>query len=83
MKITKRQLRRIIKEEKKRILRESPRYMDSSQEKAAVKAAAAETGNTIDSLQMLIDLNYHRFTEEENNTLEQAIDILNDILYKR
>jgi len=83
MKITKRQLKRIIKEEKKRILRESPRYMDSSQEKAAVKAAAAETGNTIDSLQMLIDLNHHRFTDEENNILEQAIDILNDTLYKR
>ena len=86
MKITKRQLRRIIREEKQRLLQETPRnprYMDSSEEKTAARLASNEANSTIDSLQMLLDLNYHRFTDEESSILDQALDILNDKLYKR
>ena len=83
MKITKRQLRRMIREEKKRILREAPGFMSSHEEKAADRSRSNEANSTIDSLQMLLDLHNHRFTDEENDILEQALDILNDKLYKR
>ena len=78
MKITKRQLRRIIKEEKARLV--SERYLDSSEEKAAAKERDAFAGNTIMDLEMLLDLNYHRFTDDESKVLDQALQILNSRL---
>ena len=57
--------------------------MDSSEEKTAARLASNEANSTIDSLQMLFDLNYHRFTDEESRILDQALDILNDKLYRR
>jgi len=79
MKITKRQLRRIIKEEKAKLV-EAPRYMDSSEEKAMVKEREAFAGNVISDLEMLLDLNYHRFTDDESKILDQALQILNSRL---
>ena len=79
MKITKRQLRRIIKEEKAK-LAESPRYLDSSEEKAMAKEREAFPGDTILDLEMLLDLNYHRFTDDESKILDRALQILNSKL---
>ena len=79
MKITKRQLKRIIKEEKAK-LAESPRYMDSSEEKAMAKKIDAFAGDTILDLETLLDQNYGLFTDVENRTLEQALQILNSRL---
>ena len=79
MRISKRQLRQIIKEEKAR-LAESSRYLDSSEEKAKAKEIAAFDGDTILDLELLIDQNYGRFTDAENRTLEQALQILNSRL---
>ena len=75
MKITKRQLRRIIREEKTRLLVET-RYASSHEEKAATKEVAAMAGNTIMELESLIDLNYHLFTDAENRILDQALELL-------
>ena len=79
MKITKRQLRRIIKEEKTR-LTESSRYMDSHEEKAAAKEIGAFANDTIMDLETLLDQNYGRFTDDENRTLTHALAILNSRL---
>ena len=79
MKVTKRQLRRIIKEEKAR-LAESPRYLDSSEEKAMAKERETFARDTILELETLLDLNYHRFTDEESEKLERALQILNSRL---
>ncbi len=78
MKITKRQLRRIIKEERAKLV--SERYLDSSEEKAMAKKFDSFADDTILDLEMLIDQNYGRFTDEENKTLAQAVQILNSRL---
>tara|TARA_R100000008_G_scaffold34532_1_gene19545 strand:- start:1906 stop:2151 length:246 start_codon:yes stop_codon:yes gene_type:complete len=78
MKITKRQLKRIIKEERAKLV--SERYLDSSEEKAMAKKFDSFAGDTILDLEMLIDQNYGRFTDDENKTLAQAVQILNSRL---
>ena len=78
MRITKRQLRRIIKEEKARLV--SERYLDSSEEKAQAKKLDAFAGDTILDLELLIDQNYGRFSDAENGILQQAVEILNNRL---
>ena len=78
MKITKRQLKRIIKEERAKLV--SERYLDSSEEKPYAKKIESFAGDTILDLETLIDQNYGRFTDAENRTLEQAVAILNSRL---
>lgn len=78
MKITKRQLRRIIKEEKAKLV--SERYLDSSEEKAMAKAIGTFADDTISDLEMLVDQNYGRFSSNEIETLQQALEILNNRL---
>ena len=78
MKITKRRLKRIIKEERAKLV--SERYLDSSEEKAYAKKIESFAGDTILDLEMLIDQNHGRFTDAENRTLEQAVAILNSRL---
>ncbi len=78
MKITKRQLKRIIKEERAKLV--SERYLDSSEEKAYAKELESFSSDTIQDLEMLIDQNYGRFTDDENRTLDQAVQILNSRL---
>ena len=71
MKITKRQLKRIIKEE----LNEGS-YASSHDEKAQAAASEAFAGDTIMDLESLHDQMYGRFTDDENRILDQAITLL-------
>jgi hypothetical protein len=83
MKITRRQLRRIIREEKKRILREAPRYMSSHEEKAAAAGGARRLPDLADALEMELDLLTGSVTPEEEQTLEAAVIILQRLANER
>ena len=71
MNITKKKLKKIIKEE----LHET--YASSHDEKAQAAAAGEFAGNTIMDLESLHDQLYSRFTDDENKILDQAIALLN------
>ena len=75
MKITKRQLKRIIKEEKAKSIKES-RYMSSHEEKALPSQNA---DSILLDLESLLDMNYHIFTDAESSILEQALEIMNKL----
>jgi hypothetical protein len=77
MKISRSQIRKIVRSTR---LAESPRYLDSSEEKAMAKERETFAGDTILELETLLDLNYHRFTDEESEILDQALQILNSRL---
>ncbi len=76
MRITTKQLRRIIKEEKARLAAES-RYMSSHEEKAA--AGGIDADSVIDELESLLDLNYHVFSDTESGIIEQALEIISKL----
>ena len=69
MKISKRQLRRIIKE-----------YASSHEEKASAADQKDFASNVIMDLEHLVDQNSGNFSDAEFRTLEQALQILQKII---
>jgi ribosome assembly protein YihI (activator of Der GTPase) len=79
MKITKKQLSKIIQEEFARARQEarSPgTYKSSHEEKADIKADAAFADDTLDNLDRLMDRTGQIFSDDEEKILTQAFELL-------